>query len=40
MAREMPADQEAREEMLRKELSAFLVRLADWARADEDEDEE
>ena len=36
LARELPADERAREEMLQAEFDAFLHRLADWAQADQD----
>ena len=33
LARELPADQDAREAMLQAEFEVFLARLADWRRA-------
>lgn len=39
LARELPQDLRAREEMLQAEFEAFLHRLADWAHADHDEEE-
>lgn len=39
LARELPQDLRAREEMLQAEFEAFLHRLADWAHADQDEEE-
>ena len=36
LARELPDDQRAREEMLQAEFEAFLHRLADWAHADQE----
>ncbi|MFA6015885.1 MAG: terminase small subunit [Gallionellaceae bacterium] len=36
LARELPADTREREEMLQVEFEAFLHRLADWAHADQD----
>lgn len=40
LARELPDDHRAREEMLQAEFEAFLHRLADWANADQyDEDD-
>jgi terminase small subunit / prophage DNA-packing protein len=40
LARELPAGAREREDMLRSELEAFLHRLAAWANAGEDEDED
>jgi phage terminase Nu1 subunit (DNA packaging protein) len=40
LARELPADIEGREVMLHAEFAAFLNRLADWAKAGENEDDE
>lgn len=37
LARELPADAEAREALLQAEFEAFLHRLADWANAGVDE---
>lgn len=39
LARELPADAIGREEMLQAEFEAFLHRLADWAHADQYDDE-
>ncbi len=36
LARELPADAREREAMLQAEFEAFLHRLADWAHADQD----
>lgn len=40
LARELPADPATREEMLQAEFEAFLRRLAGWAGADHDLDED
>lgn len=40
LARELPADERGREEMLQATFEAFLHRLADWARADVDEEDD
>jgi terminase small subunit / prophage DNA-packing protein len=40
LARELPAAAEAREAMLQAEFEAFLTRLAGWAHADTDEEDE
>jgi len=40
LSRELPADLQAREELLQAEFEAFLNRLAQWANASDDEDED
>lgn len=40
LARELPADAAGREAMLQREFEAFLARLADWRRTDENEEGE
>lgn len=40
LARELPADPREREEALQAEFEAFLHRLADWAHADQDEEDD
>lgn len=40
LARELPAELSAREAMLQGELEAFLARLADWQKAEYDEEED
>jgi len=40
LARELPEDLSARETMLQGELESFLVRLADWQKADEDQEDD
>lgn len=40
LARELPADPREREDMLRAEFEAFLQRLADWAHADVEEEDD
>jgi phage terminase Nu1 subunit (DNA packaging protein) len=40
LARELPAEERQREEMLLASFEAFLHRLANWARADEDEEDD
>lgn len=40
LARELPEDLRLREEMLQAEFEAFLHRLADWAHADIDDEED
>lgn len=40
LARELPADPRAREEMLQSEFEAFLHRLANWANAGVEEEED
>jgi len=40
LARELPAEPRAREDMLQAEFEAFLHRLADWAHAEQDEEED
>lgn len=39
LARELPADAAEREQVLKDEMEGFLHRLADWARAGDDEEE-
>jgi len=40
LARELPADPRSREDMLQAEFEAFLHRLADWAHADQEDEED
>ncbi|MBA3034828.1 MAG: terminase small subunit [Gammaproteobacteria bacterium] len=40
LARELPSDVPGREDMLQAELEAFLHRLADWAHADDVDEED
>lgn len=40
LARELPDDLSAREAMLQGEFEAFLARLADWHKADEDQEDD
>jgi len=39
LARELPADPDERERLLQAEFDAFLHRLADWAKADVEDDD-
>lgn len=39
LARELPADAAGREAMLQREFEAFLARLADWRRTDDENEE-
>lgn len=40
LVRELPEDMAAREAMLQGEFEAFLARLADWQKADEDQEDD